>query len=76
MWDMFVLLVLKLLYSIMGLVILLEIVWKLVCMYWIFFFFGGGGEFVVSNTSLNKSSWNNWVVLKRTDRCQLFLSPG
>ena len=21
----------------------------------------------LSNTSLNKSSWNNWVVLKRTD---------
>ena len=25
------------------------------------------------NTSLNKSSWNNWVVLNRTDRCQLLL---
>ena len=26
-------------------------------------------------TSLNKSSGNNWVVLKRTDRCQLLLNP-
>ena len=26
-------------------------------------------------TSLNKSSWNNWLVLKRTDRCML-LPPG
>ena len=25
------------------------------------------------NTSL--SSWNNWVVLQRTDRCQLLVSP-
>ena len=23
-----------------------------------------------------KSSWDNWVVLKRTVRCQLLLSPG
>ena len=26
-------------------------------------------------TSLNKSSWSNWLVLKRTDRCML-LPPG
>ena len=31
----------------------LDFVWKFV------------GNF--SNTSLNKSSWNNWLVLKRTD---------
>ena len=38
---------------------------------------GFGLQFIenFSNTSLNKSSWNNWLVLKRMDRCQL-LAPG
>ena len=26
-------------------------------------------KFVGSNTSLDNSSWNNWVVLKRIERC-------
>ena len=30
----------------------------------------------VNNTSLNKNSSNNWVVMKRTDRCQLLLPPA
>ena len=29
----------------------------------------------MSNTSFKKRSWNNWVVLKRTDRWELFLPP-
>ena len=39
----------------------LDFVWKLV------------GN--LSKTSLDKSSWNYWVILKRTDRFQL-LCPG
>ena len=30
----------------------------------------------VSNISLNRSTWNNWVVLKRTDRYQVLMSSG
>ena len=45
----------------------LEIVLKLVgnVLDFFFFFFLGGGGVVGSNTSSTKSSWNNWVVLKR-----------
>ena len=45
----------------MGLVILLEIVWKLVRNVVEFFFWKFLGNW--SNTSLNKGSWNNYVVL-------------
>ena len=29
----------------------------------------------LSNLSINKRSWNNWVVLKRIDGCQVRLPP-
>ena len=54
---------------IVGLIIWLEIVLKLVG-------FDFWGKFVGSNTRSNKGSWNSWLVLKRTDRCQLLLFPG
>ena len=43
---------------------------------------GNGLDFVcksfghLSDTSFNKISWNNWLVLKMIDGCQLLLPSG
>ena len=72
MWDILKKVVLKLLNIIMGLVISLEIVWKLFgkC---IRDFWKISWKFIGNwcNISLNERSWYNWVGPKRTDKCQL-----
>ena len=72
MWDISIKFALKLLNIIMGLVICLEMVWNIVGN-----FLESFGKFAGNlwNTSFNHSPCKTCVLLKKTDRYQLRLSP-